>query len=82
MKKIITIVLVMMLITSMTIPAHAAGNIVPVYKGENGFTIRPITFKMPSIKTVDISYSTVYENAKTAIQSNVLNNWIKTHPWK
>jgi hypothetical protein len=62
MRKIITIVLVVLLIAAMTVPAFAA-NIVPIGK--------TIIFKMPTIKTVDVSYSTVYESAKVAIIKNL-----------
>ena len=68
MKKIIAIVLVVMLMVSLAITASAA-TIVPIGK--------TISFKMPTIKTVDVSYSTVYESAKVAIRSNIINNLYK-----
>ena len=68
MRKIITIVLVVLLIAAMTVPAFAA-NIVPIGK--------TISFKMPTIKTVDVPYSTVYESAKVAIKANIINNLYK-----
>ena len=71
MKRIITIILVIMLVAAMTVPAYAA-TVIPVGK--------TISFKMPNIKTVNISYSTVCENAKTAIQSNIVNNLFKAYP--
>lgn len=71
MRKIIAIILTLMLVASLTISASAA-NIVPIGK--------TISFKMPTIKTVDVSYSSVYGSSKTAIQSNVLNNLYKTYP--
>ena len=67
MKKIIAIVLVVMLIVAMVVPVYAA-NIVPIGKPN---------FKMPTIKTVDVPYSTVYESAKVAIRSNIINNLYK-----
>lgn len=70
MRKIITIVLVVLLIAAMTVPAFAA-NIVPIGK--------TISFKMPTIKTVDASYSTVYESAKVAIRSNIINTLYKAY---
>lgn len=71
MRKIIALILVVMLVAAITVPAYAA-TVVPVGK--------TISFKMPTIKTVNISYSTVYENAKTAIQSNIVNNLLKAYP--
>ena len=62
MKKIIAIVLVVMLMVSLAVTASAA-NIVPIGK--------TISFKMPTVKTVDISYNTVYESAKVAIIKNL-----------
>lgn len=70
MRKIITIVLVVLLIAAMTVPTFAA-NIVPIGK--------TISFKMPTIKTVDVSYSTVYESAKVAIRSNIINTLYKAY---
>ena len=79
MRKIIAIILVVMLIASMTISANAAGNIVPISK-------IGISFKVPNIVVPDIPADTVYENAKSAIQSNIvnniLNNWLKAHPFR
>ena len=34
-------------------------------------------FKMPTIKTIDVPYSTVYESAKVAIKANIINNLYK-----
>lgn len=68
MKKILAIIMAAMIMATMALPASAA-NIVPVGK--------TISYKMPSIKTVNVSYDTVYKNAKTAIQSNVINNLYK-----
>lgn len=68
MKKIIVIVLVVMLMVSLAVTVSAA-NIVPIGK--------TISFKMPTIKTVDVSYSTVYESAKVAIKANIINNLYK-----
>lgn len=68
MKKIIAIVLVVMLMVSLAVTASAA-NIVPIGK--------TISFKMPTIKTVDVPYSTVYESAKVAIKANIINNLYK-----
>lgn len=67
MKKIIAIVLVVMLMVSLAVTASAA-NIVPIGK---------LSFKMPTVKTVDVSYSTVYESAKVAIKANIINNLYK-----
>ena len=61
MKKIIAIILAVMLMVSLAVTASAA-NIVPIGK---------LNFKMPTIKTVDVSYSTVYESAKVAIIKNL-----------
>lgn len=71
MRKIVVIVLVVMLIASLAVPAFAA-NIVPISK-------IGIKFKMPTIKTVDVSYSTVYESAKVAIRSNIINTLYKAY---
>lgn len=70
MKKIITMILVVMLITSMTVPAYAA-NIVPVNK-------IGIKFQMPSISVPDIP-DNVKENIKTTLPSNFMNNWLKVY---
>ena len=71
MRKIIAVILIVILIAAMAVPAFAA-NIVPINK-------IGIKFKMPSIKTVDVSYSTVYESAKVAIRSNIINTLYKTY---
>lgn len=63
MRKFIAIILAVMLMVSMAVTASAA-TIVP---------IRKISYKMPTIKTVDVPYSTVYEAAKVAIIKNLLN---------
>lgn len=68
MKKIIAIILAVMLMVSLAVTASAA-NIVPIGK--------TISFKMPTIKTVDVPYSTVYESAKVAIKANIINNLYK-----
>ena len=70
MRKIIAIVLVVMLMVSLAVTASAA-NIVPIGK--------TISFKMPTIKTVDVSYGAVYESAKTAIKANIINNLYKAY---
>lgn len=70
MKKIITMILVVMLIAAMTIPAYAA-TIVPVNK-------IGIKFQMPSISVPDIP-DNVKENIKTTLPSNFMNNWLKVY---
>ena len=70
MRKIIAIILIALLVAAMIVPAYAA-TIVPIGK--------TISFKMPTIKTVDVSYDTVYESAKVAIRSNIINNLYKNY---
>lgn len=70
MKKIIAILLAVMLIASLAISASAA-TIVPIGK--------TVSYKMPTIKTVNVSYSTVYDSAKVAIRSNIINNLYKSY---
>ena len=67
MRKFIAIILAVMLMVSLAVTASAA-NIVPIGK---------LNFKMPTIKTVDVPYSTVYESAKVAIKTNIINNLYK-----
>ena len=66
MKKIIAIILAVMLMVSLAVTASAVT--VPIGK---------LNFKMPTIKTVDVPYSTVYESAKVAIKANIINNLYK-----
>ena len=68
MRKIIAVILAVMLMVSLAVTVSAA-NIVPIGK--------TVSFKMPSIKTVDVPYSTVYESAKVAIKANLINNLYK-----
>ena len=63
MRKFIAIILAVMLMVSMAVTASAVT--VPIGK---------LNFKMPTIKTVDVPYSTVYESAKVAIKANIINN--------
>lgn len=70
MKKIISIILILMLIVSMTISASAA-TIVPI--GKIG-----VTYKMPSIKVPNLPAS-VHEQVKTTIPSNFMDNLIKAY---
>lgn len=70
MKRIITIILVIMLVAAMTVPACAA-TVVPVNK-------IGIKFQMPSISVPDIP-DNVKENIKTTLPSNFMNNWLKVY---
>lgn len=70
MRKLIAIILAVMLIASMAISASAA-TVVPIGK--------TVSYKMPTIKTVDIPASTVYESAKVAIQKNIIGNLYKDY---
>lgn len=63
MRKFIAIILAVMLMVSVAVTASAVT--VPIGK---------LNFKMPTIKTVDVPYSTVYESAKVAIKTNIINN--------
>lgn len=63
MRKFIAIILAVMLMVSMAVTASAVT--APIGK---------LNFKMPTIKTVDVPYSTVYESAKVAIKANIINN--------
>ena len=62
MRKFIAIILAVMLMVSVAVTASAVT--VP-------------NFKMPTIKTIDVPYSTVYESAKVAIKANIINNLYK-----